>query len=420
MKNISLKLLLLSFIFGLSFILLAIFLSPIAISKAGQTHTQYGNDFTVFYAAARNLYDFKDPYNHPIAAKTPYLYLPLFSLLLEPLAIMPLPMAATFWYWLNILFALLLIILCSRLISPDLSKQISIATILLILTTRLIIDNLLWGQVNILVALLIVIWASAHQKNKQWWGEIALAIAISIKVTPALLGFYLLVKRRWAELLRLSISFITLTLISLLPLVNAKVLLIGWFKRTILNGEGFNWSYAGNQSLKGTIDRFFTLSNTESFYYPTVNLFNLSNKISQIIFLLSAIFLIGFYIYKVTKKNFNFMIAAIASNCCLMLLLSNLSWKAHFIILTIPLTTLITYSLYGAKPLSIISTITLVLFFSLTALTTQPIIGTVLHEWFETHSYYCLITLFIFFVIICPNQEQNLQELLTNPNRDLN
>lgn len=420
MKNISQKYLLYLVIFGISFFTLAILLSSTAISRAGQTHTQYGNDFTVFYAAARNLCYFGDPYNHPIAAKTPYLYLPLFSLLLAPLGLIPLPIAATCWYWLNILFTVLLIAISSKIMSSDLSKQIHIAIFLLISISRLVIDNLLWGQVNILVALLIAIWLLAHQKNKAWWGELALAIAISIKITPALLGFYLLVKRRWLKLIRLSICFLTINTISLLPLgLKAKPLLIGWFRRTILNGEGFNWAYAGNQSLKGAVERLFTSTSTESLYYPTVNLLNFTSKQSQFLFLLLAISLISYYVYKILKKNTNPHIA-IAANCCLILLLSNLSWKAHFILLTIPLALLTKYSLYSVKPLSIISRMVLIIFFLLTIFTIQPILGAKLHEWFETHSYYSLIALIIFFVVVNSNEQENSQEFLINPNTDLN
>jgi alpha-1,2-mannosyltransferase len=106
MKKFLQKQKIVSFVAIIVFFLLSILLSTTAISKAGQTHTEYGNDFTVFYAAARNLYYYGDPYNHPIAAKTPYLYLPLFSLLIMPLGAMQLKTAASIWYWLNISFTL--------------------------------------------------------------------------------------------------------------------------------------------------------------------------------------------------------------------------------------------------------------------------------------------------------------------------
>lgn len=391
------------------FLAFSILLSSLAISKAGQSNTQYGNDFTVFYSAAKNLYYYADPYNHPIAAKTPYLYLPLFSLLIVPLAIMPLTYAATVWYWLNILFTILLLVISTRLVSNKLSEQTPILIILFILLARLIIDNLLWGQVNILVALLISLWLLAQEKSYKWLGELALAIAISIKITPVLLGFYLLIKGRWQELKRLVISFLSITFISLIPLgSNALPLLKGWFNRTILNKEGFNWAYAGNQSLRGALERLASPTNTESSYYPKVNLVDLSSKEVQQIFLLLALFLVCYFSYKTIKQSNKLLVSQAAAICSLMLLLSNLSWKAHFIFLTLPLAILTKKSLYGQKPFSLIIGATLILFFLITSLTTQPIIGPKLHQWFETHSYYCVITLVIFPLCLTTKDQQKL------------
>lgn len=382
-----------------SFLLLSILLSTNIIAKAGYNDNQYGNDFTVFYAASKNLYNFGDPYNHSIAAKTPYLYLPLFAFLLTPLAILPLPLAATIWYWLNILFSLSVIFISSKLASSDFNKQIAISILLLISLARLILDNLLWGQVNILVILLILLWLLAKKKNLAWWGELALATAIAIKITPALLAFYLLLKRRWQDLFQLTICFLTLNIISLIPLGNqSKPLLIGWFKRTILNGEGFNWAYAGNQSLRGAIERLFTNTNTEASYYPNVNYFDLSKSQTSLIFLVLAISLLSYYSYKVLKQKQEIIMAEVAACCSLMLLLSNLSWKAHFILLAIPLAVLGEKIFSQSKLEKTFSIVGLLVFFLLTSLTIQPIVGSQLHQWFETHSYYCVNTIIVFFL----------------------
>lgn len=382
-----------------SFLILSILLNTNIVAKAGYTDNQYGNDFTVFYAASRNLYNFGDPYNHPIATNTPYLYLPLFAFLLIPLALLPLPIAATIWYWLNILFSLSVIFISSKLVSSDLNKQIIISSLLLISLARLILDNLFWGQVNILVTLLVLLWILAKKKNLAWWGELALATAIAIKITPALLGFYLVLKHRWKDLLHLTICFLTLTAISLIPLGSqSKALLIGWFKRTILNGEGFNWAYAGNQSLRGAIERFFTSTNTESSYYPNVNYFDLSKSQTSFIFLFLAISLLSYYSYKILQQKQGIIVTEIAACCCLMLMLSNLSWKAHFILLVIPLAVLGEKIFSRSKIDRTLSLIGLLVFFLLTSLTLQAIIGSQLHQWFETHSYYCLSTSIIFFL----------------------
>jgi hypothetical protein len=81
-----------------------------------------------------------------------------------------------------------------------------------------------------------------------------------------------------------------------------------------------------------------------------------------------------------------------------MLLLSNLSWKAHFILLAIPLAVLGEKIFSRSKLERTFSIIGLLAFFLLTSLTIQPIIGSQLHQWFETHSYYCVSTTIFFFL----------------------
>src|SRR5436305_13230316 len=130
---------------ALIFILLAgsILLSNLAVERAGQNPSLYGNDFTVFYAAARNLLQKGDPYNHPLAVHTPYLYPPLFALLMVPLTLLSLPNAALVWCWLNLIAALLLIIFTTRLLASP--RQSLAGAILAIMLARIIFDNLFWG-----------------------------------------------------------------------------------------------------------------------------------------------------------------------------------------------------------------------------------------------------------------------------------
>lgn len=66
----------------------------VGAARSGATPEAYGNDFTVFYAAARQVLPTGDPYDIAIRAATPYLYPPLFAQLLTPLAWSPLPVAA--------------------------------------------------------------------------------------------------------------------------------------------------------------------------------------------------------------------------------------------------------------------------------------------------------------------------------------
>lgn len=373
------------------------------IAQAGLSDNTYGNDFTVFYAAAHSLVNTGDPYHHPLAAQTPYLYLPLFALLITPLTFLSLSQAASVWYGVNLLIILALILTTAKVVGRTRSEQAFITIMLVVIATRVIIDNLFWGQVNILVALLVSSWLWAWQQRQAWWAELLLALAISIKITPALLIFYLVVRREGQTLLRLAISLIILNGVSLIPLgQQAPRLLHAWFQRTILNGEGFSWAYAGNQSLRGAIIRFLTDAPTGASYYPKVAYLHLSNAWATKIFLLIGLTLLLSWLYQAYKFSANKQtnIDLIAAGCCLMLLLSNLSWKAHFIMLMLPWAVLARQTITGASwrcffAVSLIVTTLLIMIG-----TVVPVIGLPLQQWFEVHSYYCLLALLTFYLIM--------------------
>jgi alpha-1,2-mannosyltransferase len=378
-------------------------LASAAAARAGTDIDRYGNDFTVFYAAARNLLLQGDPYNHALAAHTPYLYPPLFALLLAPIVLLSLPSAALLWCWLNIIAAFFLIVLTTRLIAP--SRPLLASALLAIMLARIILDNLFWGQVNIIVALLITGWLILRKESRHWWAAMLLAIAISIKITPALLIFYLVLKRRGAELARLALCLTAMTSISLLPLGRqAFPLLAGWFNRTILNGQGFNWAYAGNQSLRGAFLRALSASATEANYFPTANWLSLSPTTAQLIFAMAALALLiwlGAVIHKRAqypiKEDFLYGAAAV---CCLMLLLSNLSWKAHFIIMALPWAIMIKSTLDPNSSRRRINLLLLAGSLLLCGATIAPLIGARAHQWCEVHSCFCIAALVGFYAVI--------------------
>lgn len=380
-----------------------------AMARAGSTAARYGNDFTVFYAAAAHLVAYGDPYNHAIAVHTPYLYPPLFALLLAPLALLPLPIAAGVWYWLNILFSALLIYLAVDLIDTD--KRLAAALILLIMVARLIFDNLLWGQVNILVALLVCAWFWALRRGWQWRGAALLAIAISIKITPALFGVYLLVKRKWRQLAQLTVCLLALNLLSLAPLgERSGELLEGWFRRAIMNGQGFNWAYAGNQSLRGALARALAPARTEASFYPQANLLTLSARAATLTFAIAAIALLVIFALMLTRaserpgdrqwpaatgREWQRLLAEFSCCSCLTLLLSNLSWKPHFILIA-PAWALLVGIALSRHARRRLAALTLIVNLLLCTATAEPLIGARAHQWFEVYSAFCTAALLSF------------------------
>lgn len=365
------------------------------VHHAGSTHLVYGNDFTVFYAAGRNLLETSDPYNHPISARTPYLYLPLFALLIAPLSLLSLPTAATIWYWLNLIFLGVLVWAAAKYFAGGQWCT----GVLLLLICRAGIDNLWWGQVNILVALLILYWYVWREKARTF-SALALALAISIKITPGIFVLYLLFKKRYQELARVAVAGLGLTVVSLLPLgMKAPGLLEGWFKRTILNGEGFNWAYLGNQSLRASIARFFEVGDTGSAIYPRVTLIDLGSTGAQVLFLLSVVVLLTFTAYCFKKKCLG-SDREVAVCVILMLMLSNLSWKAHFLAMIIPLASLLKIALEGGY----LARVALVVWVLLCLLPAAGIVARNVYEGVEAYSSFLLAGVFAYAALIHSRQ----------------
>src|SRR5918999_785830 len=82
-----------------TFLFIALLGSGILFARnSGSDPQKYSNDFNVYYFASTEVIEGRDPYQNSLGSWTPYLYPPLLAELLIPLALVPLPVAAFFWY----------------------------------------------------------------------------------------------------------------------------------------------------------------------------------------------------------------------------------------------------------------------------------------------------------------------------------
>src|SRR6185503_5838533 len=70
--------------------------------QSGSDPLVYSNDFNVFYHAASEVMAGRDPYQHSLTGWTPYLYPPLLSELMIPLALLPLTVSAYVWFLIGV------------------------------------------------------------------------------------------------------------------------------------------------------------------------------------------------------------------------------------------------------------------------------------------------------------------------------
>ncbi len=315
---------------GLAAVSLSLWNAP----RAGTTSSLYGNDFTVFYAAAERIVATGNPYDIAIREHTPYLYPPLFAHLLAPLTCLSLSFASFLWTFGNcVAFALLFGVSFQSLNANKTGPRLA----WLIAFLPLLLGNLALGQVNLWIALLATL-ALTRERRTPWSAGLCLALAISIKLTPAVLLVHFAARRSWKLLAWCGGFGIALNGASFLALGPARVAILrGWFDEVVVNGWKFNFAVSGNQSLNGAFLRFFTSAHTDAPRFPSVTLLDTGSLAPTLVLGLCGLFL-GLSAWRSFQSTRNKQAAhAAALATCACLLLSKLSWVVHFPMLALPL-----------------------------------------------------------------------------------
>lgn len=163
-----------------------------------------GYDFTSFIYSAKALLNGQNPYK--TISPFPYIYPMFFAALLIPLAVLPYWLANLLWFWLNIVFLFLSVKIIVELVAEYFKIKLSKVLILplvvsFFLLLNLIQNNLLNGQVNLLVLFLCVLFIKYYLEKKEITAAVCLSAAISIKLVPAVFLLFLLLRRRFLSLL---------------------------------------------------------------------------------------------------------------------------------------------------------------------------------------------------------------------------
>jgi alpha-1,2-mannosyltransferase len=386
---------------GLSFVVIVS--SGIYFARQSGTDPRaYSNDFNVYYHAASETMSGRGPYQHSLAEWTPYLYPPLLAELMIPLALLPLAAAAFIWFLISLLSvaaaAFMSAAMCvqsraakagdaARSCEPRFKSagqpgfnpgagRILIAAIAIVLLIRFALDNFNLGQVNPLVGALSVAHVYFNSRGKRGLSALAFALAASIKLTPVVLIAYHVAKRRLKFAAACLGLLATLTVLSFLP--------FGWrapetfkvfFNRTVRNEQGYDLSYAGNQSLRGATARLARgdASGGQSAREPT----------SAVTIIISvALLSLAMFAARIAPDE---MAAAAPLFCCLVIL-SPLSWKAHFVVLILPAAYLACRALRSSETRRAYLMAVLIVVFSLFNLTSPKLLGLPAAEWADAHS----------------------------------
>lgn len=158
-----------------------------------------GNDLTGYLAASRAWLASGDPYlgDSPF----PYRYPPFLAVALVPLALLPLELAASIWYAVGVAALALTVRRAVRLgadltgVNWDDRLLVPLALGALALLTPLQ-SNFVNGQVNFAVLALTLAAVVATLEDRPLAAALPLAVAIAIKLTPAVFLIFLAQRRR--------------------------------------------------------------------------------------------------------------------------------------------------------------------------------------------------------------------------------
>ncbi len=350
--------------------------------RPGSDPRIYGNDFSVYYFAAREMLEGRDPYQNSIGEWTPYLYTPLVAEIIAPIALLPIQAAAYLWFLISAgavgAAAWMLVRLSGdNEPSPVLTESFSggfAAAIALIVTARFVIDTFYMGQVNTVVMMLSLAHVYLYSKNRKTTAALMIALAATMKVTPAILVFYHLGRMRFKYSAACFALIGLVTLLSFAPLGGGAVSAARTFvNRTITNGQGFDLKYSGNQSLRG-----FELRLTGESGQST-------SSTSGPFTLLVSLALVGAAL-AVSSRGLS-ELASAAPFFCLAVILSPLSWKDHYVILIPAIGALgLRFLNAGTRRAKLITGGALVVCFALFNVTSWRIIGFPGAELADSHS----------------------------------
>jgi len=302
-----------------------------------------GNDFPIYWQAARDLLAGRSPYDVSSGLHG-YVYLPWFALLLSPLAPLPLPVAAWTWTIANLVF---LALACGALRDAVRDALPATPTSILWLAALPIVgaihDNLMLGQANLLLLWLVavgvrgILRAGAGVRH-----GLALALAAALKMPAAVLAAPMALRARTRPLL----GFVAGALLALtLPFVvtggeRGARLLQEWREKVVAPAAAgtLQGSKVIDQSPQAALRRL--LVDEPAFDGHAANVASLEPRaFSRVSRAASVTLLVAYvlvWLFAPARATPRALLVDLALGCCAMVQLTGFSLKAQFVVLLLP------------------------------------------------------------------------------------
>ena len=251
------------------------------IVLAGFAFIRHLIDFPVYYAAGQSLRGGRtDLYatDFALGRVMDYRYPPFFLFAFWPLWLLPYKVAAYLWYLLGVAEIAGMIISIRR--AGKIAKEkIRLWVVVGFVVTPYFITILHYGNAHLLAIFLLFAACALAFNRKPVHAGLAMASAIAIKLTPALLLPYFVIKQQWRLL---AVVAMLLVFIYLAPAVyfgfaKNNELLKQWFEHVVVSQEFHEANGPINLSLKGQLRRTFSTVDYSQrvdgdVQYPEVNL----------------------------------------------------------------------------------------------------------------------------------------------------
>ncbi|HBR12473.1 MAG TPA: hypothetical protein DD740_09820 [Chryseobacterium sp.] len=157
-----------------------------------------GYDFTCYLNSSKDFFEGKNPYT--IEGVFPFIYPQFFDVIIYPFTFLPYWLAVFLWIiitYFSLFFTIKILLKIFDSAKSDFKNTLIYFSVINLLMFAILQDNFLNGQVNILLLFICTLFLKSLLKDNILLASLYLAIAISIKLTPAILLFFLLFGRNY-------------------------------------------------------------------------------------------------------------------------------------------------------------------------------------------------------------------------------
>ena len=297
-----------------------------------------GNDFPIYWQAARDLLAGRSPYDVSSGLHG-YVYLPWFAWVLVPLALVPLAAAAWCWYVANLAFTWLAgrLLLASMRDAGVPTPPLTIVLAALPLA-GLFQENLFLGQANLLLLLLVALTVR-RAGNPAAHGGSPLGLAATLKMPAAVLAVPLVIRGRVGSL---AIAALVVVAALALPLLApGGVTQLGDWRAKVIEpavAGTLQGSKIIDQSPQAALRRL--LVSGPAFGDRAVNVASLDAAMfARVSRITSLVFLLGYVIvwwFAPRRGSPRALLLDLALGCCAMVQLTGFNLKAQFVVLLFP------------------------------------------------------------------------------------